>query len=149
MKNSFRENEPILFAFLLSLFSFWLLIITISILVIGCIDKSTTPMPDFIGKWADDSHPPALFTVEFRADHSVTFTVRNSGEITSQSDGVWSYHAPLLITIDSKCQEGIPLHLVECTAPPDTVHPSISGDSWPLSFERNGEITSFDLRRVN
>lgn len=135
------------------LFAFLLFIISpisfiLFLLTFGC-SNPTIPTPDFVGKWADNSHPPTLFTVEFRPDHSVTFAVRNSGEIISQSDGVWSYHYPLLITTDRKCQEGRPLHLVECTAPPDTVHPSISGDSWPLSFERDGEITSFDFRRVN
>lgn len=113
--------------------------------------SATEPAPPapFLGKWADDSRPPFLFTVEFRADHSVTFTVRDAGEIISQTDGEWSHKPPLLITRDRVCQEGQPLRLVPCQAAPDTVRPNISGDSWPLSFERDGEIISFQLRRVN
>jgi hypothetical protein len=129
-------------------------LIALFVLVIIALVKCTNPTEPaapapFLGKWADDSRPPFLFMVEFRADHSVTFAVLDAGELISQTDGEWSHKPPLLITRDKACQEGPPLRLVPCQAAPDTVRPNISGDSWPLAFERDGEIISFQLRRVN
>jgi len=114
----------------------------------GCQASEPEPPPAFVGKWADDSRPPFLFMVEFRPDHSVTFSVRDAGELISRQDGEWSYRPPLLITRDTACQEGPPVRLVPCQAEPDTVRPAVAGDAWPLSFEQDGEIISFDLRRV-
>ena len=127
----------------------WLSVLfTVAVAFICCTPSAPEPAPDFLGKWVDTSHAPLLFAVEFRPDHSVTFTVRDGGEITSITDGDWSYRAPLLITRDRTCQEGPPLRLVVCPAEADTVRPAVSGDSWPLSFLEDGQIISFNLRRV-
>lgn len=112
--------------------------------------QATEPAPaPFIGKWADTSFAPLLFTVEFREDRTVTFHVRDAGETVSRSDGAWRYEPPRLITWDTVCQEGPPARFVPCSGKPDTVHVSISGDSWPVSFEDAGEIITLNLRRFN
>lgn len=144
MKNELRTAA--LFA---AIFCAPFLTILLCVIFLSCSPVATEPAPEFIGKWADDSRPPLLFVVEFRADHSATFQVRDGGELISRTDGTWTHRAPLLITRDTLCQEGPPLRLIACPAEADTVRAAVDGNSWPLSFERDGEIISFDLRRVN
>lgn len=134
----------ILLSALVALFAF-----CASALLSGCggTEPAAAP-PAFVGKWIDDSRPPAVLSVEFRADHSVTFEAFDGGESVGKQAGQWTYSPPLLITRDTACQEGNPVRLVPCQAEPDTVRPAIVGDSWRLTRFEGGQVYEINLRRV-
>lgn len=116
----------------------------------GCAKASEPePEPDFLGRWVDNSNPPFLFSVTFRENHTVTFAIRNGEDTLSIQDGEWSYKHPFLITRDTSCQVGPPARLVPCATKPDSVRVNIVGDTWRLDFEEDGEIITFNLRRLH
>ena len=110
--------------------------------------EEPAPKPDFIGKWADDSHPGLTVILEFEPNHTFYFRLRDSLGILSSASGTWHQEGQNLSLHDQVCQEGRPLNLVLCDADPYLFRIAIYADVWPLAMESEGEITRFEFRRV-
>lgn len=123
--------------------------IWIAFALANCDQATGLTSPPFLGKWVDDSRAGLTVTLEFQADQSGTLSAYGTDGLISRARIAWDWQDPYLISRDMECSAGEPPVLIPCSPTPDTIRVSIADDEWPITLERDGEITSFHFRRSN